>query len=290
MQLRKPEHQDIFYPSDPQLAKELCNPTINRAEDLPISCLAAQLPAAILAPHAAWQWILPQLRQALRTVAHLRPRQIILLAPLHQQVILQDIPKFVFIPSQSGAATPAGDIFFADQARESILAKFPQIIGIQDCYYTEEPAVELFYPLLASFFPQVPVLPLLAAGNCSSVHCKQLAGILQNLLLEEPRTLYIVTSNMSEETSCDKACQQAWALQEALCHGQPLLEAKTQGKISCCAVQWLEALERLDWPAKGWLMLSASKDGENFLSEVPMKDIVTDDKRHVVWHGVALHR
>lgn len=290
MQLRNPEHHDIFYPSDPQLAGELCDPQKQRQDDLPVNCHVAGLPAALLAPHAAWQWILPQLRQALSTASPLSPKQIVLLAPLHQQVVLQDIPNIAFTPSQDGAKTPTGTVPFAVQAREALLREFEGIIAVQDSYFTEEPGVEIFYPLLAARFPRTPVLPLLAAGDCSSVQCKNLSAILRNLLRTEPETLFIVTANMSEETTRQKAWEQAKNLQELLGQGRPLLEARAQGAIGGCGLQWLESLERLPWRSSGWIMLSATNDGEKFYNEVPGQDIASEDKRHVVWHGTALHR
>lgn len=290
MHLRNPEHQDIFYPSDPKTAGDLCDPRKSRKEDLPVNCLAARLPAALMAPHAAWQWILPQLRQAMATAAALAPRQIVLLGPVHQQVILQDEPKIAFMPSQDGAETPVGNMLFATASRDALTTGFSKTIDIQDCYFTEEPCMEIFYPLLAANFPQVPVLPILASKECSSAQCKNLAAILQALFQKEPQTLFIVTANMSEETTRPRAREQAGNLQELLGQGHPLLEARTQGRINGCGLQWLEALERLTWQSSGWMMLSCTNDGENFYTEIPSQDITTDDKRHVVWHGVALHR
>ncbi|MDY4611957.1 MAG: AmmeMemoRadiSam system protein B [Sphaerochaetaceae bacterium] len=290
MQLRNPEHHDIFYPSDSQVATALCDPQEKHKDDLPVNCLAAGLPAALLVPHAAWQWILPQLRQALATASGLSPKRIVLLAPLHQQVVLHDMPNIAFMPSQDGAMTPTGIVRFAVHDRESLLKDYDGVVDIQDGYFTEEPGVEVLYPLLAMRFPQTPVLPILAAGGCSSAQCKSLSALLRNLLQSERETLFIITANMSDETTRQKAWEQAKKLQDLLGLGQSLLEAKAQGAISSCGLQWLDALERLPWQSSGWMMLSATNDGEKFYNEVPLQDIATDDKRHVVWHGVALHR
>lgn len=290
MQLRNPEHHDIFYPSDSRVAHALCDQHEKRKDDLRVNCLAAGLPAALLVPHAAWQWVLPQLRQAFATVSALVPKRIVLLAPLHQQVVLQDMPNIAFIPSQDGAATPTGTVPFAVHDRESLLKDFGGVVDVQDSYFTEEPGAEILYPLLAIRFPQTPVLPILAAGECSAAQRKSLAAILRCLLQAEPETLFIITANMSEEATRQKAWEQAKSLQNLLSLGQPLLEAKAQGAISSCGLQWLDALERLPWQSSGWMMFSATNNGEKFYNEVPLQDTAADDKRHVVWHGVALHR
>ncbi|MFA6689493.1 MAG: AmmeMemoRadiSam system protein B [Sphaerochaetaceae bacterium] len=290
MQLRNPEHHDIFYPSDSQTVRQLCDMASERADDLPMNCQAARLPAALLAPHAAWQWVLPQLRQVLAAARTLQPKLIVLLAPLHGQVVLSDRPKTVFMPSQDGATTPIGMLPFACAERDSIVGRFPAIASVEDSYFTEEPAAELFFPLLVSAFPGVPALPLLADDSCNAARTRELSELLLSLLEREAETLFIVTANMSEETNRRRALEQARSLESLLGRGKPLLDAKAKGTIGGCGVPWLDAIERLPWKSNGWMMLSTTDDGKTFHTEVPEQDTENDDKRSVVWHGAALHR
>ncbi len=284
MLMRTSEHQDIFYPSDSAQCTQLADIHQQFAGELADAPGIPTLPAAMLLPHGAWQWTLPQLRQGLKAALALAPKKIVLLCPSHLGSKEPDDPHIAWFPSQDGAATPAGNVPFDVQGRDALTQTFTDFCCIDDDYMTEEPACETLLPLLAVNFPGVPVLPIFAPTSLPAAQCKVLAAMLR---MQGEGCLFIVSSNMSEETTVARATGQAQELQQLLQAGSPLLDSARQGKVAPCGLPWLEAVARLAWNVPGWQLASASCDGTTFTQEIEMGN---QSASHVVWHGVAIHR
>jgi AmmeMemoRadiSam system protein B len=276
MNMHKSEHHAIFYPQD---AKELEQACAKREAEEHLF----KLPGAILVPHAAYDWSLDLLHKGFAGAGALQPKQIVLLGSLHQEQLQGDKPCFLFVPSQEGISLPTGQVLFPTSLRDNLVKQYPHALAIQDSYFTEEPCIELTYPLLHSYFPSVPVLPFLM-GNLDSKQVKILSTILSKIAEENGQTLFVVSTNMNAILPSAIATEQARLLATVLEEGSPLLESQRQHRISPCGLSSLEALRTQTWGSPNWNFLAFQYKDQQF-NKLP-ETLEETDK--VVWHCTAL--
>ena len=210
----KSEHSGILYPSK---AAELFDAvaTSSLPDDLPKLPPLNNLPAAIVTSHGSYSNILPFLRQAYSSTAKLHPKLIVLLAPLHRPVLLEDSAFAIFLAEADSWETPLGKLVIENKLENTLRRAFPDKLGKRNAYFQEESAIELQLPFCQHHFPHVPILPFLGAWEDGSTHSVA-TSLIEFILAHETQTLFIITSNsvMSRENNIDgkrlKPCAEHW--------------------------------------------------------------------------------
>lgn len=210
----KSEHAGILYPADATELYEAVTST-GVQNDIPELQLLQSLPAAIVTPHGSYANILPFLHQAYATTTELHPKLIVLLAPLHRPVLLEDSSFTLFLAEADSWETPLGKLSIAKALASLLNHEFPTEMGKRNAYFQEESAIELQLPFCLHHFPQVPILPIVGTWEQEASHSSALA-LVKAILTYEKRTLFIITSNTvtTQETTIDgkksKPCAEHW--------------------------------------------------------------------------------
>ena len=268
----EPRHQVIFYPEDPVSLSEA---TQIRTSPVHLSTL----PSALLCPHASYDMSLQALHKSFARTAGLRPNLVVVLVPLHQEVLMCDEPAFLFSLEGEGMVIGGKPIRFATDVLAHLKALYTPHLALQESYFEEESAFELTLPFINSYVPDTPVLGL-AVGTCSKPQLNVLERLLASITDYEKKTLFIVSSNANALLPNDVAAEHAQHLGECLRRGDSLLEAQQHHLLSCCNLPSLEAIRRQKWATRGWNINSWFCKGQ----EYPHPVVVGEGKEKIVWH------
>ena len=265
-------HHMIFYPEDQET---LALATAKREAEVYLR----SLPSAILVPHAAYQFSLEALHRSFSVAGHLKPSLIVFLGPLHQEVLEADAPSFLFTSSMEGISIAGVEHRFANTLIKELTASHAPFFAQEDSYLVEEPALELTLPMIHSYFPDVPVLPILAS-SCTSEQIQTYQKVLESVVEKKKNVLFIVSSNANALLSSPQAEEDARTFISRLSTGVSLLENRRGERISSCNSSSLEALRQIrafsgKWTINGYF----DKHGE----QPEIKDH-NDMKEKHVWH------
>ena len=273
------EHHTIFYPSNPEELSALCaerHELTNKENKL------TSLPSAIIAPHASYAMVLDLLHQSFSAITELKPKLVVILAPLHQQALDIDKPHFLFVPTGEGIKLPHTEITYATELRATLLSLFGDAIKAENSYFVEEAAVELTLPLVDAYCKGVPVLPLLT-NTWDADECRTYASIVKKIVTLVPETVFVLSANLNAILPAPLATEHASKLVSLLERGEPLLESVRSKQISSCSIAAFEALRHQSWGKNGWNFTLFSTEGEAF--ELLPQEFKT--KERIVWHASA---
>jgi AmmeMemoRadiSam system protein B len=231
--------QGIFYTSDPDLLHRQITEAVNRGNGSPVS-----LPAALLLPHASYEYTLPAAAEALGSLAE-KPSRIIILSPLHSQVIEEDMPSSIFLPPFDSLKTPLGSLIIDHDDRD--LFEHPPT-AVQGCYFEEEVSWELPGPIIQTLWGSVPLFPIIFAGNRAQ-ETTTLSRLLSDII--DDSTLVIISSNAA---SGKEGKEKAETFARLLSGEQkPSLLSETRyGRINSCGAGIVDALYRTGRARHPW--------------------------------------
>ncbi|MFA6844243.1 MAG: AmmeMemoRadiSam system protein B [Sphaerochaetaceae bacterium] len=261
--------QTIFYPDQVQKRENVANKSII-------------LPSSLLVPHASYEWIGEDLYSGYSLMDGCSCRLVVVLSALHQSVIKSEEGHLFFIPTGEGFSLGDRTIRYAEVLRNKITSTFSLALQ-EDCYFSEEPSVELQLPMIAAYFPTAAVLPILCSSSMDSKETKALALLLSFITENEKNTLFVISGNASALGTAESALEKTKALDLALRDGGQLLELRHQGRIDSCATSIIEAMNRQPWNNGKWKIASYSCLHDRF-NKLP--DTYAADRK-VVWHIVA---
>lgn len=185
-------------------------------------------PGLFLLPHAHLGSIQEMYRDAFSMIHH--PKKIVIIAPLHAEVLESDKGSTLFTYPEGMIFTPLGavEIEPAPGAR------------VSEVYAEEEYSIELFYPYVAANCPEAVIMPVLAALETKE-DVLALARLIQTLKKDENNTVFIISGNFTAEGKSDEILRQARTLEQLLENNAPLLDAIAKKQITGCACRILEA-------------------------------------------------
>ncbi|MDY0289805.1 MAG: AmmeMemoRadiSam system protein B [Sphaerochaeta sp.] len=277
--MQRSEHHTIFYPSDAQDLTAQC--AVRKGRGSTPNTLTT-LPCAILTPHAGYPYVLDLLHESFSALGTLKPKLVVILAPLHQEPLEADRPHFLFAPEGAGITLPNSTIRYATETLSTLLSHFGDSIKAENSYFVEEAAVELTLPLVASYALGVPVLPLLSATT-DAKQCRTYASIVEKIVALEPQTAFVVSANLNAILGPALATEHAKTVVTLLERGEPLLDSLRSKYISSCSIAAFEALRLQSWGGRGWEFTLFSTEGKTF--ETLPQEYIT--KERIVWHASA---
>ncbi len=262
MTIHEPTGCDIFYPSDPGKLTALVSAALQKkSPSSSASAIAVSLPAAVIAPHAAYEETLDLMGTTYGSLKEIalgtHPEHILILAPLHSEILLIDSGYFLFYPEFREFHIPGGCLPVDHHSLEIIAENFQEAAG-RNYYFEEEPAIELQLPFIKELFGEKPVIPLLI-GPASSQKTRKLAAVIQ--LFPPEKTLIIITSNLTGYLPAAAADRQAATAKEILSGKRKahLLEALNRHEISMCGAHIADALRKSGYfpPHQNWEILAS---------------------------------
>ncbi|MGH0054478.1 MAG: AmmeMemoRadiSam system protein B [Sphaerochaetaceae bacterium] len=272
MSILSSHHHGIFYPEE---REQLSVATQKRETE----SYSKSLPAAILVPHAAYRYVLDALHRGFSVAGKRNPSLIVFLGPLHQEVLEADEPAFLFTSMQDGINIAGRTHQFAASLLTELIKTYAPFLKREDSYLIEEPAFELTLPMIDSYFPGVPVLPLLAA-SCTSEQLKTYRKLLDDVCKREKQVLFIVSANANALLPSPQAEEDAKAFVSRLETGGSLFENRRGERISSCNAASLEALRQQRFLSGNWIVTGYyDKQGEH-----PTIEQSGNTKEKHVWH------
>lgn len=229
------------------------------------------LPAAILVPDAAYDWVKEEIRGPYERMSASNPALTIVLSPLHQHVRKESGATFAFIPE---------DETFGKLPLYST-ATIPAWMGKDDAYFHEEPAPEEQGSVIEAFFPHAAILPILVKPDLSSKDCQQLSSFLDRLLEAEPRTLVVSCLNGNGLSTSQTANKDFITLCGLLEAGTPLLGALHSRQISSLGTGILEEIGRCRRLPGNWHLTGFSLRDSHFTK---LPDSLPEEEGRYVWH------
>ncbi|NCC63841.1 MAG: AmmeMemoRadiSam system protein B, partial [Spirochaetia bacterium] len=230
MQMLETHHHTLFYPAS---EKALSDATKARER----SGKKLTLPGAMLCPHASYHYVLQALHRSFSSVGAITPSLVVFLGPLHKEILTCDEPAFLVSTEREGIRIGELECRFSSSLIKTLQKEFPATLCCQDSYFEEEAAFELTIPFIESYFPGVPILPLLS-GGMNSKQIKMYAQILNSIVEKHNDTLFIVSANSNALLPSQQAKIQAEAFLSSLQAGQGFLD----NLVSSCNKNSLQAL------------------------------------------------
>ncbi|HCU30957.1 MAG TPA: AmmeMemoRadiSam system protein B [Sphaerochaeta sp.] len=276
MTMLESQHHLIFYPEDRTKLDEC---TRRR----PATGEPCSLPTAIVVPHASYDMVCEALHRSFEHVAMQKPSKVVFLGPLHQEVLGEHEPAFLFTPQAEGIRVAENEHIFDTALATELCTQFKAHVMREDSYFIEEPALELTLPFIQSYFPGTVVLPLL----CKSCDKSQLAiytQVIKHITDIDDKVLFIISANANALLPAFEAAKHATAFADALSQGTCLSEGLRMHTISSCNTAALEAVGRQQWGAGRWNIVGI------YLAGIQRQDIhaESDENEKRVWHISAV--
>jgi len=191
MHIRPPAVAGTFYPSSRETLTQDITALLEGASGTP----GAEVPKALIAPHAGYIYSGPIAAKAYARVARQRGRikRVVLLGPAHRVAI-----KGLTLPGASGLATPLGPVPVDLEAIESI-SSLRQVCESRAAHAAEH-SLEVHLPFLQAVLGTFAVVPLVV-GEASP---DEVAEVLDRLWGGD-ETLVVVSSDLSHYLTYDRA-------------------------------------------------------------------------------------
>ncbi len=252
----------IFYPEDREKLISMLRNFCRAPSDAPVP-----LPAALFIPHAAYDRTLIHIGAACSAITSESPSRIILLAPIHADILQEDRPHTIFCTNNTRIETPLGSLLIEKESTDYLTSHYGKDVAIGDYYFQEEPSIGLAAPLITYRYPETEVLPLLVGGS-SAKTAAALATILNELT--DKKTLIILSMNLSAWDAADRSLLERKLLIEQLtaytgAKRPPLLDLYQKKQIRTCGIVLLEALHRTGMCTGPWNILSTEESDKRQL-------------------------
>ena len=255
MTIQKPIGDAVFYPSDPETLHEHVVNSMTLAQTGTQNLTL--LPLAVISPHASYTEVSKIMGEMYAELQHINPKNIVIIAPLHGDILLEDAECTIFYPEAEAFSVP-GFTIPIDQVTLQKIDRISDSTAMRNSYFEEEPAIELQLPYIQHLFGDHPVIPLLV-GNPSSQTSRDLSKILRTFNPEE--TLFIISTNLTGDLPSDRAKNHADAAVKILTGEDitPLLEALKKKRISMCGSHILESVKKTGFFTAKWTVIGYHK-------------------------------
>ncbi|HRZ89090.1 MAG TPA: AmmeMemoRadiSam system protein B [Spirochaetia bacterium] len=191
--LREAVVSGIFYPEDPDALRAAVEGELGKA------AAGRGDAAAILSPHAAFEYAGAVAAAAWAAASRRVPSAVVLLAPYHRAE-----ESAVWLPEAEVFQTPLGDVM-VDRAYVEELESCGTLFRQNDIPHFEEHGIEVQLPFLQVLFPKASVVPVLL-GKPSPSAVESLAKAL-SLVFSDSResVLFVVSTNFAGHSSAEEA-------------------------------------------------------------------------------------
>jgi AmmeMemoRadiSam system protein B len=186
--------------------------------------------AAVLCPHAAWQYAGSFMGTAFASAKKKGVKTVVILCPVHR-----DQTDGIFLSDSDYFVTPLGNI---EVARDLVseLSVCSTKIYVDDIPHFEEHGIEVLIPFVQTLFPEARLVPILlgkATPALSEIAAKALSCVFAE---KRDETLFVVSSSLSSNSEKAKSEKEARAFMELLERGdtEALLRAYQEGRVGAC--------------------------------------------------------
>ena len=275
---RAPIVSGIFYPEDADELVQLVQGLLERVsseDDTQTHPPPGHQLRVLLVPHASYPHIGSYLARAFLHVSMTMPiERVVLVSTVHR-----DFEKRVWLPDFEAFRCPLADIpvdrqlirRLTDRASNDNSSSDGGSFQINSIPFTEEHSQEILLPMLARTAPKAVILPLLLGQNSRELIQHTAHSVKQLQLIDDPHTLFIISSNLSSFTDSVNAQKQAQSFLSELEQDSPNFLASR--RITACGRGGLQLVHELFHGELTYLNLEVGRSG------------VIQPEQREVWYG-----
>lgn len=252
--VRPPAVAGLFYPRQPDELRE----TVDRLLGAAGEAADGQVPRALIAPHAGYPYSGPVAAAAFHRLAGAGCSRVVVIGPSHHVAF-----RGIAAPRSAGAfRTPLGEV----PVDRAALMELPGVVGADEPHRREH-AVEVELPFLQRTLDQGFTLVPLVVGDATD---EEVGAVLEPFL-DDPRTLIIVSSDLSHFLAYEAAVRRDGATAAAI----ERLEGDRLGPDDACGFR----------PIRGWLTLARRHGLVARRLDLRNSGDTAGDRRRVVGYG-----
>jgi AmmeMemoRadiSam system protein B len=228
--IRPPIVDGLFYPSREESLIATLDGLLAR------SATPEGAAAAIISPHAGYEYAGAVMAAAYRAVTMRRVRTAVLIGPAHR-----DPGNRIYLPESEAFATPLGPVS-VDMGIVAMLAASSPVFQRSDIPHLEEHCLEVQLPFLAHLFPGLAIVPLLVGCSVGAA-VEAIAGALRHSF-DAQDTLFVVSSNMASSMTGKDTEAECAAMEQLIAAGDwnPIAQASQSRRISACGAAGIAAI------------------------------------------------
>lgn len=155
--VREPIVAGILYPDEPDALRSAVRSLIADSAVRPGSA------SACLTPYAAYDYCGPAIAAAVKALAAHTPDCVVLIAPVHR-----DYREQLMLPESAAYNTPLRALACDEEYARHLKALDDRIVT-DELPHLDEHAIEVVLPFIATLFPSVSVVPVLAGDRTNEV-------------------------------------------------------------------------------------------------------------------------
>jgi hypothetical protein len=250
--LREAVVSGIFYPEDPNALRAAIE------TELGMSSSKRDRAAAILSPHAAYEYAGAVAAAAWAAASDRVPSTVVLLAPYHRAE-----ESAVWLPEAEFFQTPLGDVP-VDRAYVEELETCGTLFRQNDIPHFEEHGIEVQLPFLQVLFPKASVVPVLLGKPAPSA-VDSLAKALSLVFTDSRESvLFVVSTNFAGHPSAEEASRRFDRVLTHIASGddESLYEEYRSETPDMCGVGCLASLMRSRLlEGRTWKLLERADSG-----------------------------
>lgn len=215
--MKKLYHDAIFYPRERESLLEMTKIIDKKTKA-----------KALILPHQ-------DLRRCynlyIEAFSHLvNPKRIIILSPIHSELLIKDEGKFIFEGESGRVETPNGEIEISTLGLDKA-----------EYYAEEEYAPELILQYIASEYKNIETcIAYVSIKNADEA--KKLSKLIAKW--NDENTVFIISSNLTGKMMKEDMLKERENASSMILSGEKLMDSYRKGKINVCGVGIIDALNR----------------------------------------------
>jgi AmmeMemoRadiSam system protein B len=269
LKIRAATVDGLFYPARAEELRSLL-------DELIAGCTTPRgRAAAIIVPHAAYQFSGRLAAAAFQAAADRKVERVVLLGPVHREESAE-----IVLPESEAFRTPLGDVMIDQELVEELESSSTRIIR-NDIPHLEEHCLEVHLPFVQQLFPAARIVPVLM-GTTTAALTRILATALRLCLASRlSSTLLVVSANMTSYPCCKQESRGPDFFLERILRGdwEGILDGHARGSISSPAAGCVAAMLSLRDTLGGRIELLGQSDSTA---------AAEDDRNLVYYAAVAL--
>lgn len=230
--IREPIVEGIFYPDEEQ---ELHS----RVRDLlRCSAVPAGNAAAVLVPHAGYDYCGSVIASGMKAAAAAEIRRVVVIGPVHR-----DPEESVYLPESGWFRTPLGLVTVDKDAVLRLESCGPSFVR-NDIPHLEEHCIEVLLPFIQYLFPNAAMVPLLLGKPVPALVdslADGLTAVFGGSIRQE--TLFVLSVNLTNYLESEAAKRESERLLGLIlsCSGGEILAQHSSGILTTCGAGVLAA-------------------------------------------------
>lgn len=210
-------HDAIFYPRERESLQEMTKAIDKKTKA-----------KAIIVPHQDLRRCYSLYVEAFSHI--IDPKRIIVISPIHSELLMKDEGKFIFEGESGVVETPMGEVKISSLGLDKA-----------EYYAEEEYAPELILQYIASEYQDIETC-IAYVSIKSADEAKKLSKLIAKW--NDENTIFIISSNLTGKMMKEDMLKERDNASDMILSGEKLMDSYRKGRINVCGVGIIDALNR----------------------------------------------